>query len=149
MGFVDYISPHEVDSVESLALYIQQTTGTPYPTQGDMRVLQQKCKKFFESYPHLDYATLVRVADWARANHRRYDRVWKVVESFRYAWRAGALADLDPNGNSTPKLEEQVREAVMQETDPEWRRKLLLADGAAAQMRVLRAWESSRTPALF
>jgi hypothetical protein len=129
------------DPVVAFAEYVQQKLGVPWPTAKDMNILRSKIKEFFGHYPKLTYFTLCRIVEWARARHRRYDRVWKVIDAFRYAWKDGALPELDPDRAETT-VEERITAALTVETNPMWRRCLIGAAGVEARRRIIDEWET-------
>lgn len=131
------------DPVAAFAEYAQQKLGVPWPTANDMRILRKKVTEFFGHYPRLTITTLCRVVDWAKSRRRRFDRVWKVVEAFRYAYKDGFLPELDPAGRDED-VETRIAAALAVETDPNWRRWLIVADGVTARTKTITDWEHER-----
>jgi hypothetical protein len=131
------------DPVVAFAEYVQQKLGVPWPTQKDFAILRHKITEFFEHYPRLNYFTLCRVVDWARSRHRRYDRVWKVVDAFRYAWTDGAIPELAPD-QTDEGVEARITAALAVETSATWRRCLLGATGAKARRQIIEEWEAKK-----
>lgn len=131
------------DPVIAFAEYAQQKLGVPWPTQKDLAILRHKITEFFTHYPKLTYYTLCRVVEWARSRHRRYDRVWKVIDAFRYAWTDGVLPELDPN-QTDDTVEARINAALIVETSPTWRRHLLGATGASARRQIIEEWEAKK-----
>lgn len=131
------------DPTRAFAEYVQQTLGVPWPTQRDMVILRKKVNDFFELYPQADYRTLCRVVVFMRSRKRRVSRMWMVVEEFRKAWAAGQLPELDPGYVRDDGIKTLIEEALTVETDPVWRRRLLLAQGPASQREVYVSWQQS------
>lgn len=148
MGAIDFVSIDQVDNPDLLIRYICQRTGTPWATGKDIAIVRKKCKEFFLQYPHCDYSTLCRVADWAARRKRRYSNVWKVIDAFRYAYEDGALPEVDRKVRKDPLLEEEISGALEVETDRVWRMRLLATDDVNSRKEVLDAWMQMRKPVL-
>lgn len=148
MGALDYLSVNEVNDPVTLSRYIEQQTGTPWATYQDMALLRKKCKEFFKRYPYLDYSTLCHVADWAHRRKRRYSNVWKIVDSFRYAYEDGALPEVNHRRHNEPDLENGIEEALLIETDRRWRTMLIATDNIKVRKEVLENWRIQRQPLL-
>jgi hypothetical protein len=131
------------DPVVAFAEFVQQKLGVPWPTQKDLAILRKKITEFFEHYPKLTYFTLCRVVEWCRSRHRRYDRVWKVIDAFRYAWTDGVLPELDPD-QTDDSVEDRITAALAVETSPTWRRYLLGATGVSARRQIIEEWEAKK-----
>lgn len=131
------------DPVVAFAEYVQQKLGVPWPTQKDFTILRHKITEFFEHYPKCTYYTLCRVVEWARSRRRRYDRVWKVIDAFRYAWIDGVLPELDPD-QTDDNVEARINAALTVETSTWWRRCLLGATGATARRQIIEEWEAKK-----
>lgn len=146
-GWLTQWTPDKVataqDPVLAFAEYAQQTLGVPWPTIADLKILRLKINEFFEHYPRLNYFTLCRVVTWAKARHRRFKRVWCVVEAFRDAYLDGALPELDPN-HSEASVEERITAALQVETSQAWRRILIGAQGTTTRREMLAKWETER-----
>jgi len=95
------VTRQEVDSPESFAMFVQQKLGTPYPTMKEMNILRKYLKEFFTTYPDLNYSVLVKIVDWCKAKKRRPAHSYQVITYLRYAWRDGAIPDLDPDQRKT------------------------------------------------
>lgn len=134
----------DTDVIESkdpmiFAAYCQQTIGVPWPDLDNERILRKRIKEFFEKYPRADYGTLVKLARFCKEKRYRPDQVWKLFSNFNKAWKAGVLPEVEPDAG-LPILDEQIRRALEEETDPMWRRKLLMANGENQQRKVLNEW---------
>lgn len=134
---------NDPDPTRAFAEYCQQTLGVPWPTKKDMIILRKKCKDFFALYPHTDWRTLCRVVVFLRARKRRPSRVWMVVDEFRKAWAAGQIPELNENRGTNEHVEANIAHALETETDPVWRRRLMLAQGPIARREVYREWLTS------
>lgn len=130
------------DPVSAFSEYVQQLLGIPWPTRTDIVTLRRKAEEFFSHYPRLNWYTLCRVAQWCRAKGRRFARVWEVIDAFRGAYVAGALPEMRSDHNED--LDTAIATAIAQETDPEWRRRLLVAQGQNARRAVLNDWRTAR-----
>lgn len=135
--------PADVHSAEDFAQYCQQFLGCPWPTLKDKILLQKKINDLFQRYPQLDYYSLCRIAAWMKSKKKRPARVWMVVESFRDAWQAGALPELDPAERKDKSLEERIEAALQNEERPEWRRRLMGSRGDARR-EVYESWLQSQ-----
>lgn len=132
------------DKPRAYAEYLQQTMGVPWPTAKDLVILRRKIKEVFENYPQADYYTLCRLAAWCKSRRKRYSRVWMVVETLRDAWAAGALPELDPEGEDK-ELEEKIAEALKTEEREGWRRRLMGASGRTARKEAYEEWQQSNS----
>lgn len=132
----------EIDNADSLEQYIKQQLGVGYVTAKDGVVYRKKINEFFEQYPAADWSTLVKVVDWAKSKKRRYDRLYKVIESVRYALADGCLPELVPDPEKD--MDDAIHEALRSETDDNWRRRLLVAQGARAKEAALAEWVQVR-----
>lgn len=144
---MDYVTIGQVNDAQTLARYIEQTTGTPWATLQDIILLKKKSKEFFTRYPYLDYSTLCHIADWCQRKRRRYSNVWKVIDSFRYAYEDGALPEIDM-ARQDPILEHNICVAVEKEPDQLWRMKLMGERGIDARKELLDNWRRTREPML-
>lgn len=143
--FVGMIKPEDVNDAKSFAAYAQQKLGTPYPTGKSISILKKSINEFFEHHPQADYFTLCRVVEWAKAKKKRYPYANQLVYAFRYAYADGYLPELDPNAEIVDEdLEEQIEAALRDETNDEWRRRLITASGITARREVFEAWQKHR-----
>jgi hypothetical protein len=133
-------TPADVQNANDFAEYCQQYLGCPWPTYKDKAILKKKIDDLFRKYPEMDYYSLCRIVAWMRSKKKRPARVWMVVESFRDAWSAGALPELDPAERKDKTLEQKIEAALEQEERPEWRRRLMGSKGDARK-EVYEAWE--------
>lgn len=122
--------------------YVQQRLGTPPPTRADRGKLRKEANAFFERYPHTDWYSLCRVVIWAASRKVRPARVCTVLGYVRHAWSAGALPELDPVNATDPEADALVQAALRLETDPRWRRRLILARSPGAKREVYDLWEN-------
>lgn len=139
MGFCDRISASDVCDADTLTRYVCQTVGSPYAFK-DTIVMKKKLNEFFAAYPKTSYDTMIKVAHWARAKKKRPAHAFYIVDMARYAWADGALPELDPS-NVDSDLETNIRRALEEETNPEWRRRLIGSEGAGRRV-VFDAWRS-------
>lgn len=141
MSFIDRLRPEDVKDIDTFAEYVSQVLGTPYNTLNDKIVLRKKLKEFEKNVPNGTWQTLVRTCDWAKARKKRPAHSYLVVDWVRYAWADGYLPDLDEKPQDQ-ELEAGIRAALEVETDPEWRRRLIGAEGRARK-EVYVAWKKA------
>ena len=127
MGFCDRTYPENVIDNDTFMQYVCETVGSPWAFK-DLLVMRKKTKGFFSEYPQCDWATLVRVAQWARAKRRRPAHAFQVVDYARYAWSDGAVPEMDPS-NDDLALEAEIHQALEVETDSCWRERLIMSEG--------------------
>lgn len=139
------IRPEAVTDFATAEQFIMQQVGIGHVTAKDSGIFRKKVNEMFDHYPGAEWQTLVRTAQWAKARRRRYAHLYQLVEAVRYAYEDGYLPELDPNNQED--LDEQIREAIRQEVDPEWRRRLLIAQGTQAKSAILDQWMQLRAPA--
>lgn len=129
-----------VDPV-TFAQYCQQVLGTPLPKGKEIVALRSVLRDFFAENPRVDYAMLARLVDWCRSRKKRPATVRCVPGYLRYAWSNGHFPELDPNGEQrNDDLERSIDSALEHETNDEWRRRLIGAQGIEARRGVLAAW---------
>lgn len=121
------------------AAYCQQTIGVGWPNLEQERILRKRIKDIFAQYPRADWGTLVKLAQYCRDKRFRPEQTWKIFMKFNEALKAGVLPELLPDAPH-PVLEEQIRRALDEETDPQWRRLLVMATGENQQRKVLTEW---------
>lgn len=130
----------DVCDAESFCEYAQQMLGVPWPTYYDKKVLKAKTDEIFKRHPQMTWASICHVADWMRTRHKRPARVWMIPESFREAWAAGKLPELDPRDHEDGDLERLIQAALQVESDPYWRDRLIGSRGVEARRRTFEAW---------
>jgi hypothetical protein len=133
------IRPEKVTDADSAEQYIMQQVGIGHVTAKDGAIFRKKVKEMFEHYPTADWQTLVRTAQWAKARRRRFAHLYQLVEAVRYAYEDGYLPELDPNNQGD--VDEQIQSVLRREQDPNWRRRLLVAQGMQAKVAVLEMWQ--------
>ncbi len=138
--YLGYVERGDVKDAETFAAYCQQRMGIPYPTQKDLIVLRRRAKEFFNENPRANWQTMVRVADWCNNNRKRFPQAYGVFSQVRYAWAARYVPELDPVQRVDVALEERITSALAQETDAEWRRRLMVATGPMREV-VYAAWQ--------
>jgi argininosuccinate lyase len=133
--YVGYVERDDVHDPESFAAYCQQTMGVPYPVRRDLVVLKRRA----DENPRANWQTMVRVADWCNNNRKRFPQAYGVFSQVRYAWAAHYVPELDPVQQIDVGLEERISSALAQETDVEWRHRLMVATGPMREV-VYSAW---------
>lgn len=136
-----------VNDLDSAEQFIKQQVGVGYVTGNDRAIFRKKVNELFEQYPQASWQTLARTAEWAKSRRRRYSRLFQVVEAVRYAYEDGYLPELDPN--TTVDVDGQIQDALRFEEDPQWRRRLLVAQGLQAKTAVLDMWQQLRAEREF
>jgi hypothetical protein len=143
MSFIDPIEPSAVASAEDFSSYVHQLIGTPCNLRDNI-VLKKKSKDFFKANPRASWATLCRVARWAKDKRKRPPHAYFLVDWARYAWADGCLPELDAD-TKDPDVEQQIRAALDGEPDREWRYRLMRATGVDAQREVLGQWQTRKS----
>lgn len=131
------------DPSKAFCEYVQQIIGVPYPTGKDIAVVRKKAKDFFGQYPHCDWRTLCRVAQWCKSRKKRPARTYTVIEMFRDAWAAGYLPELNRDRREAD-VEAGIAEALAVEDREGWRRRLVMARSPEIRRRVYFEWRSDR-----
>lgn len=134
-----------VTDYETAAKFCQQQVGCGYVTGKDLGIFKKKVNELFDHYPAADWQTIVRTAEWAKARRRRFAHLFQLVEAVRYAYEDGYLPELDPRNQAD--VDDQIREALRDELDPDWRRRLMIAQGMQAKSMVLEQWRELRVSA--
>lgn len=130
----------EVHDADSFCEYAEQMLGVPWPTTRDKMVLKAKADEIMRRYPAMNWRVFCRVVDWMRSRHKRPPRVWMIIESFRDAWGAGVLPELDPRDDEDESLERLISAALQVESNDYWRNRLLGSRGVEARRRSFEAW---------
>lgn len=146
MSWADRISSEDVVDWKSFADYAQQEAGIPRPTQKQIAQLRAAANQFFEEYPHTSWGTLAKIVDWAKARRQRYATPSNLIRGgFRFAWQDGYLPELDPDyADVDPDLAIDIERALEVETDPAWRRRLIVANGRGQREETYREWSRYR-----
>jgi hypothetical protein len=131
------------DPAVAFAGYLQQTMGIPWPTVKDLVILRKECQQIFDHYPQANWFTMCRIAEHLCRRKQRFERVWRVPQEFRVVWADGAIPELDASNCIDPRLERRVEYALERETDPTWRRRLLLTTGDE-RINAVHEWERER-----
>lgn len=142
MNFVDYLRPEDVVDAETCAEYVRQTCGTLFCSGVDMAIFKRQLKAFFKEQPNASWYTLCRTAQWARSKKKRLVKVYTIIPMVSWAWAAGALPELDGTRRDE-EVEARISEALAVERDPEWRYRLIGAEGVNARREVLIQWARS------
>lgn len=138
------VKPEQVTDRDALQQFIQQQLGVGYVTNNDQAIYRRKLKELFEHEPRATWATMISTVEWAKTRRKRFSRLYQVIESVRYAYEDGFLPELDTDTETL--LDEQIREVLQTEDDPNWRRKLLVAQGSTAKSAMLDMWYRNRQP---
>lgn len=146
---VDYLSIADVQDPKTLARYISQRTGVPYPNNSEMMILRKKVKDFFVQHPHLNYSTLCRVADWSVRKRRRFGNAWRVVEAWKWAYEQGAIPEVDEQRHADPKTDRAICEVLAIEKDPAWRLRFQGTQDRRIRRELLKKWTQTRQPQLL
>lgn len=137
------VAKSDVNDITSLSIYAQQVIGCPWPTKHDEMVTRKKVQELFDRDPRLNWWSMCNVVDWMRQQHRRPARLWMVPDSFREAWAAGALPELDARDECDDDLERMIDAALQIETDRYWRGRLIGSRGVAARRKTFESWLES------
>lgn len=128
MGWVDQITLDEVADIEGFAKYSQQVAGVPFPSKHHLNAANKQVNELFEMYPALTWKGLCQIPLWAKKNKKRYAHIAQLLNSYRYAYTAGYLPELDVVFQDI-ELERKIEKALLAEKDPEWRRRLMESRG--------------------
>lgn len=139
--FQGELGPEDVKDGKTFARFCQQRYGTPYPTGKGLMILNKQAKTLFEEHPDVDWKTLVDVAQWCHGKKRRVGQAYQYVTQFRWAYADGAIK-LTPTAELAVRGE--ITHALEHETDPEWRERIIRADGVDAQRAILELWRKER-----
>lgn len=126
----------DVCDARTFIAYARQHLGLPAPQGKDFAVVGRLAKEIFDKNPGTDWRTLVCVVDWCKGQRRRFPSAGAVVQQFRYAYAARAI-DL-PEQDSPVDI--AIRDALLIENDPNWRMRLMRAQGQTARAEVLEEW---------
>lgn len=144
MGFADRIEASDVKDPRSLANYVQQTVGCPYPTGKEVAAFNRRLKETLKNNPQLTYPSLCRVAQWARAKKVRLRSAASLFTCIGSAYKDGYLPELDPANQIDHDLETRILEALEVEKDPVWRSQLFGTEGHRARAELLARWQQHR-----
>lgn len=123
--------------------YAQQVLGIPYASTKDMVVLRQRVDDVFDRCPQATWYSLCRIVNWCKTKRIRKPRVYMLVDLVPEAWAARVLPELDEPVRDE-NIERRIADALVVETDPSWRRRLIGAMGNSSRNRVLNDWMLSR-----
>lgn len=133
------ISEKEVSNIPQFAQYLRERLGVPV-RQKDLEVLGSHAKKFFDDFPYCTWETLCEVVMWGKRKKYRPGFPHEVFSWVRWANKEGAV-DLSADEGD---LSEKISEALNLEDDLTWRKRLLSAEGASDQKKVLEQWKKER-----
>lgn len=136
--------PQHKDPYLACAHYVRQNLGTPGMSKQDLVVFRKKANVFFSENPQCNWYTICRVVGWCKNRHKRPPKIWSLFSFIPYAWADGAVPELDPDHVDLP-TEEAITAALEVESDPVWRRKLLVAQGRTARAEALAEWRGERS----
>jgi hypothetical protein len=120
--------------------YCRQRIGIPGATLSDLKMTNKRAKQFFDENPQATWYTLCRVVDWCQSRKWRPARVWNVFDCVGFAFRDGFVPELSPSGEDAD-LEQEIERALTVEAREEWRRRLIVTQGAAARKVALEEWK--------
>lgn len=130
----------DVVDMSTFARYAQQRLGTPYPaTKADWARAKVKIDPLFEQYDQFTFRTLADLVDWAKGKNKRFGSLAEVCWHVSDAFREGALPDMEPGHREEEEWQARMWAALENESDPEWRRRLLKARGEGRE-KTYTAW---------
>lgn len=138
MGWADRKTAEEVKNIRDFATYAAQEAGIPYPAKKHLYAASSEVEKIFALYPSLNWSSMCKIVDWAKENKKRYPHIMALINGYRYAYADGYLEELAPNEDDS--LETKIEQALEIETDPEWRRRLMVSNGPGRKI-VYAAWQ--------
>lgn len=139
MGLLTVLKASDVQDAGSFAGYAQQRLGTSLPCGRDKVVLNTQLKKFWVSNPRATWEMLGTTIDWCVAKRRRPATPWGVLANFRWAWADGVIQLPDVEDTRT---ERAITRALEEETDENWRRMLIGAEGIDNRRAIYSAWKT-------
>lgn len=138
------LTPKDVTDVKSFARFCQQTMGMPLPRLKDYPILAKQVKMVFDQHPNADWQTICKLTEWARNRKKRFAYPQQLVSQYRLAWADGYLPELDPT-HADPETEAGIAQALETEKDPEWRRRMIRAQGVNGRRKVYEAWRAEQS----
>lgn len=141
-AFLTPMKAAQVVDCRTFARYAQETVGTPVPRRAEIATLQRKVTEFFALYPQANWAALVATTDWCRAKRKRPAEAWWILKEVRFAWKDGAVPQLDPVVVVDDSVEFHISRALEIETDDRWKRMLIGAVGTENRRKALASWRS-------
>jgi hypothetical protein len=141
------LSAKDVKDVKTFARFCQQTMGMPLPRLKDYPILAKQVKLIFAQHPNADWQTMCRLTEWARNRKKRFAYPQQLVSQYRLAWADGYLPELDPS-HADPETEAGITRALATEKDPEWRRRMIRAQGVNGRKKVYEAWKAEQSSSL-
>jgi hypothetical protein len=140
----DFLTVNDVQDGHSLLEFYQQTVGGSKPNSPRQIIrFRGSLREFFQDNPQADWGTLARTVTYMRVNKiRAYP--WNIPHCVPGAWKAGYLPELDPVELCDPNLEGCIADALDEESDVEWRRRLIGAQGVKARRQVYTAWRQGK-----
>jgi hypothetical protein len=127
------------DPARAFAHYARQRLGVPGITIKDITLTKKRAREFFTENPQCDWYTLCRVVCWCKTRRKRPPRLHSLFALIPYAWADGAIPELDADRVDLA-VEEGITEALQRETDPTWRRRLMVGQGQTARAQALEDW---------
>lgn len=135
----------DVKDAESFATYAQQQIGVPYPTLKMMIATKGTIKRMFAENPGLNWSSLPRIVEWAKARKKRYATLTSLLAGFRWAFQDGYLPELSESFEERTNVDELVYAALRVEKDPDWRRALMLTDSLQEKVSIYNKWVEVRS----
>lgn len=128
MGWADVVLVEDVNDYRSWATYASQTAGIPYPTQKSIAETRKEVNKLFEMYPNLTWRGMCQLPLWAKHKRKRFATAAQLVRSYNYAFQDGFMPELEMD-YAHKLMDQKIAAALLVETSPEWRRRLMAARG--------------------
>lgn len=146
MSYFDTPTPEDVQTVDQLIEYVRFRCGT-LTRMGDRKAFLTHWSTFNKENPWVEIHVLAKVVDWAKANKLRVPTLISLFDAAAEAQSRKAIPELDYRYHQKNAVEEQIREALRVETDPNWRKRFWQAQGRFRE-EALREWQANRAPML-
>ena len=148
--FLGRMSAKDVKDSKTFVQYARQQIGIPPLPVAKYPALNKSIKAFFVAYPRANYATLAGLVEFVKTRNMRPKDMFEVLGSYKAAWRAGYLPELDPQQNRDEALQDRLQQAIDIEDHPRWieRLKGAMWQGSDEQAKaVLIQWTEERKAA--
>ena len=130
MSWVDMIQAEDVKTPKEFVEFVRCEMGA-VTTPSERTKFFSQWKQFKELNPHVEIGTMVRTVQWAKAKKHRLNSLCSIFPMVGWAHQEGALPELNPKNEKESTLEADILKALERETDPQWRRRLIMSEGPA------------------
>lgn len=114
------LDDEDVVDIGSFIRYSQQRLGIPPMQVTRIAGFRKQVNNFFETYPHADYGTLVKIVRFAKSRKFRPKDMFALLALYKQAWTTGNLPELDPREYRDPALQAKIEAILKIEEHPLW-----------------------------